>query len=135
MWIVVSDKICLILRCQSWKYGGWNKSCHQEVHKCCHVLECHEVAGLCALCKKAGGTIGLCFQVQQEGEQPGNVTSLWLPALVLAHLNKSMCVHDQIGQRHCDSDVIIGSSLIDMYFECGSIEDASRLNIQQNGHA
>jgi len=55
MWIVVSEKICLILRCQSWKYGGWNKGVHQEVHKCCHVLECHGVAGLCALCKKAGG--------------------------------------------------------------------------------
>jgi hypothetical protein len=66
-------------------------------------------------CVKRQEAIGLSFQVQQEGEGPGNVTSLWLPALVLVHLKKSMCVHDQIGQRHCDSDVIIGSSLIDMY--------------------
>jgi hypothetical protein len=66
-------------------------------------------------CVKRQEAIGLSFQVQQEGEGPGNVTSLWLPALVLVHLKKSMCVHDQIGQRHCDSVVIIGSSLIDMY--------------------
>jgi len=114
MWIVVSEKICLILRCQSWKYGGWNKGVHQKVHKCYHVLECHGVAGL-RHCVKRQEAIGLSFQVQQEGEGPGNVTSLWLPALVLVHLKKSMCVHDQIGQRHCDSVVIIGSSLIDMY--------------------
>ncbi|CAK9218943.1 unnamed protein product [Sphagnum troendelagicum] len=39
----------------------------------------------------------------------------------------SMLVHQQLIQTGCESDVFVGSSLVDMYVKCGSIEDARRV--------
>ncbi len=36
-------------------------------------------------------------------------------------------VHEQLIQSGCESDVFVGSSLVDMYAKSGSIEDASRV--------
>ncbi len=33
-------------------------------------------------------------------------------------------VHEQIIQSGCECDVFVGSSLVDMYPKCGSLEDA-----------
>ncbi|CAK9256411.1 unnamed protein product [Sphagnum jensenii] len=36
-------------------------------------------------------------------------------------------VHKQLIQTGCESDVFVGSSLVDMYAKCGDIEDAWRV--------
>jgi pentatricopeptide repeat protein len=42
-------------------------------------------------------------------------------------VEEGRCVHQQIVECGWDSDVFVGSSLVDMYAKCGSIEDASRV--------
>jgi pentatricopeptide repeat protein len=42
-------------------------------------------------------------------------------------LEEGMSVHQQIIQSGWDSDVYVGSSLVDMYAKCGNIEDALRV--------
>jgi hypothetical protein len=37
------------------------------------------------------------------------------------------CVHQQTVQSGLESDVFVGSSLVDMYAKCGSMEDACRV--------
>jgi len=39
-------------------------------------------------------------------------------------LKKGKCVHQQIIQSCLELDVFVGSSLVDMYAKCGSMEDA-----------
>jgi hypothetical protein len=36
-------------------------------------------------------------------------------------------VHEQIIQSGCEFDVFVGSSFVDMYTKCGSLEDAQRV--------
>ncbi len=42
----------------------------------------------------------------------------------LRAIEKGRCVHEEIIQTGYESDVIVGSSLIDMYAKCGSMKDA-----------
>jgi pentatricopeptide repeat protein len=42
-------------------------------------------------------------------------------------LKEGRSVHEQIIQSGCESDVFVGSSLVDMYAKCGSLEDAWRV--------
>ncbi|XP_024543288.1 pentatricopeptide repeat-containing protein At2g13600-like [Selaginella moellendorffii] len=44
----------------------------------------------------------------------------------LESLEKGMAVHAQARKFGCDLDVCVGSSLVDLYGECGSMADASR---------
>ncbi len=39
-------------------------------------------------------------------------------------LKEGKCVHQQIIQSGLELDVFVGSSLVDMYAKCGSMEDA-----------
>jgi pentatricopeptide repeat protein len=45
----------------------------------------------------------------------------------VAVIEEDRCVHQQIIQSHLESDVFVGSSLVDMYPKCGSIEDAGNV--------
>jgi hypothetical protein len=36
-------------------------------------------------------------------------------------------VHEQIIRSFCEFDIFVGSSLVDMYTKCGSLEDAQRV--------
>ncbi len=45
-------------------------------------------------------------------------------------LEDSMHVHKQVIQNGCKFDVFVGSSLVDMYAKCGSMEDAQ--SVQQD---
>ncbi len=45
----------------------------------------------------------------------------------LRTLEDGRLVHKQLMQTNCESDVFVGSSLVDMYARCGSIEDALRV--------
>jgi len=42
-------------------------------------------------------------------------------------LEEGRCIHQQIIQSGCESEVFVGSSLVDMYAKCGSIEEAWRV--------
>ncbi|CAM6036345.1 unnamed protein product [Sphagnum compactum] len=68
-------------------------------------------------------------QMQEEGMSPNRFT--FVPVLKactsLRALEKGRRAHEQIIQLGCASDVFVGSSLVDMYAKCGSIEDARRV--------
>jgi pentatricopeptide repeat protein len=68
-------------------------------------------------------------KMQQEGVQPDTVTYVGVLnacASIMA-LEEGRCAHEQIIQSGCESDVFVGSSLVDMYAKCGSMEDACRV--------
>jgi pentatricopeptide repeat protein len=73
--------------------------------------------------------VDLFKQMQQEGMIPNRFT--FIPVLnafaSLQALEEGRWIHTQIIQSGCESDVYLGSSLINMYAKCGSIEDAWRV--------
>jgi len=64
--------------------------------------------------------------MQHAGVQPDSVTFVGvLNACASAVvLEDDRFAHEQIIERGWDSDVFVGSSLVDMYAKCGSMEDA-----------
>jgi pentatricopeptide repeat protein len=64
--------------------------------------------------------------MQQEGVQPNSVTFVGVlnACASLVALEEGRCVHQQITQRGLELDVFVGSSLVNMYAECGSMKDA-----------
>ncbi|CAK9256023.1 unnamed protein product, partial [Sphagnum jensenii] len=71
--------------------------------------------------------------MQQEGVRPSSVTFvrvLKACASVVA-IEEGRCIHQQIFQSGLESDVFVGSTLVDilvdMYAKCGSMEDAWRV--------
>jgi hypothetical protein len=39
-------------------------------------------------------------------------------------LEECRCAHEQVIQSGCESKILVGASLVDIYAKCGSIEDA-----------
>ncbi|CAM6051442.1 unnamed protein product, partial [Sphagnum compactum] len=74
-------------------------------------------------------TIELYQEMQQKGMSPDNFT--FVPVLnacaSLRALEAGRKVHEEIIQSGCEADVFVGSSLVDMYSKCGSIEDACKV--------
>eukprot|EP01018_Ginkgo_biloba_P009126 Gb_37176 [translate_table: standard] len=71
----------------------------------------------------------LFWQMQEAGAKPDEVTftsvlSAWAS---LAALEGGKQVHCHIVRTGFDSNVCVGSSLVDMYAKCGSIEDACQV--------
>jgi pentatricopeptide repeat protein len=64
--------------------------------------------------------------MQQEGLQPDPVTFVGVLNACASEvgLEEGRCAHEQIIQSGCESDSVVGSSLVTMYAKCGSIEDA-----------
>jgi hypothetical protein len=64
--------------------------------------------------------------MQHAGVQPDSVTFVGLlnACASVVVLEQGRCVHQQILQSGLESDVFVGSSLVDTYAKCGSIEDA-----------
>jgi pentatricopeptide repeat protein len=80
-------------------------------------------------CRQGQKALELFQQMQQEGVQPNTVTFVGVLnacASVVA-LEEGRCVNQQIVKCGWESDVFIGSSLVDMYVKCGSMEDAWRV--------
>jgi pentatricopeptide repeat protein len=80
-------------------------------------------------CGQAWKALELSQQMQNQGVQPDHVTFVGMLnacADVLA-LEEGRRIHESIIQCGCESDAFVGSSLIDMYTKCGSIEDAQRV--------
>jgi pentatricopeptide repeat protein len=74
-------------------------------------------------------TMELFQQMQKEGRIPDKFTfvSVLTARASLRALEDGRCIHTQILQRGCESDVHAGNSLIDMYTKCGSIEDTQKV--------
>ncbi len=71
----------------------------------------------------------LSQKMQQEGVKPDSITFVGVLnacASVVA-LVEGRDIHEQIIQRGFESDVFVGSGLIDMYVKCGSMDDAWRV--------
>jgi pentatricopeptide repeat protein len=67
--------------------------------------------------------------MQWDGVQPDSVTFVGVLkacASVVA-IEESRCVHQQFIQSGLESDVFVGSCLVDMYAKCGSMDDAWRV--------
>jgi pentatricopeptide repeat protein len=79
-------------------------------------------------CREGQNALELFQQMQQEGMRPNTVTfvgALNACASVLA-LEEGRCVHQELIQSGLELDVFVGSSLVDMYAKCGSMDDAWR---------
>jgi hypothetical protein len=66
--------------------------------------------------------------MRQDGVQPDAVTFIGFLNVCASAvaLEEGKHIHKQIIQSQYKSDVFVGSSLIDMYGKCGSIEDAEK---------
>ncbi|KAJ7536588.1 hypothetical protein O6H91_12G075300 [Diphasiastrum complanatum] len=80
-------------------------------------------------CGLVNMALALFSQMQREQVQPDKITFVsTLSACVSTEsLEDGKQIHAQIIQRGWDSDIVIGSNLINMYGKCGSIEDACRV--------
>jgi pentatricopeptide repeat protein len=67
--------------------------------------------------------------MQPEGVPPDPVTFVGIlnACASLQSLEEGRHTHEQIIQNGCESNVFVGSSLVDMYAKCGSMEEAWRL--------
>jgi pentatricopeptide repeat protein len=82
-----------------------------------------------AKCGQEQKALELFQQMQSEGVQPDPVTFvgvLHACASVLA-LEEERCAHEHILQSSCESDSFVGSSLVNMYAKCGSMEYRQRV--------
>ncbi|KAJ7527987.1 hypothetical protein O6H91_16G079600 [Diphasiastrum complanatum] len=73
--------------------------------------------------------LALYEQMIQEGLQPDNVTFVLLlkACASLTALEQGRQLHCDIIKRGLQSDVVVGSTLVDMYAKCGCTEDAREL--------
>ncbi len=86
-------------------------------------------------CRQGQKALELFRQMQQEGVQPDSVTFVGVlnacagvaVCASVALFKEGRCVHQHIVQSGLESDVFVGSSLVDMYAKCGSLDDAWRL--------
>ncbi|CAK9252120.1 unnamed protein product, partial [Sphagnum jensenii] len=64
-----------------------------------------------------------------EGVQLDSVTFVGVlnACASIVALEEGRHAHEQIIETGCNSDVFVGSSLVDMYAKCGSMEDAERV--------
>ncbi|KAJ7297813.1 hypothetical protein O6H91_Y035300 [Diphasiastrum complanatum] len=73
--------------------------------------------------------LDLYEQMKEEGVQPDNVTYVVLlkACASIAALEQGKKLHSDIIKSGFESDVIVGSTLVDMYAKCGRIEDARQV--------
>ncbi|KAH9540910.1 hypothetical protein CY35_14G031200 [Sphagnum magellanicum] len=80
-------------------------------------------------CGQGQKALELFQQMQQQGVRPNSVTFVGVlnACASMVAYEEGRSVHEQIIQSGCESDVFVGSSLVDMYTKCGSLEDAQRV--------
>jgi pentatricopeptide repeat protein len=80
-------------------------------------------------CGQGQKALELFQQMQQEGVQPNSVTFVGVinACANIEALEEGKHVHEKIIESGWDTDVFVGSSLVDMYAKCGSLEDAWRV--------
>jgi pentatricopeptide repeat protein len=80
-------------------------------------------------CRQAQKVLELFKLMQQDGVQPNSVAFAGVlnACASMVVLEEGGCVHHQIIQSGLESDVFVGNSLVDIYANCGSIEDSWRV--------
>ncbi|KAH9542357.1 hypothetical protein CY35_13G001100 [Sphagnum magellanicum] len=80
-------------------------------------------------CGQGQKALELFHQMQQKGVQPTPVTLTGVlnACASMFALQEGRCTHEQIIESGWESDVFVGSSLVDMYAKRGSMEDAERV--------
>ncbi len=80
-------------------------------------------------CGQGQKALELFHQMQQAGVEPATLTFVGVlnACSSIVALEEGRCVHDQVIASGWESDVFVGSSLVDMYAKCGSLEDAQRV--------
>ncbi|CAN5953551.1 unnamed protein product [Sphagnum jensenii] len=91
-----------------------------------NVVTCNAMVLGHVKCGQGQKALELFQQLQQEGVQPDSLSFVGvLKACVsMVAIEEGRCVHQQIIQSGLESDVFVGSSLVDMYAKCGSMENA-----------
>ncbi len=88
----------------------------------------HDVVSWNVKCRQAKKALELFQQMQQQGLDADRVFLAVLNAYAIeVALKEGRRIHNHIIQSGYESDVFVGNSLVDMYAECGSIEDAQRV--------
>jgi pentatricopeptide repeat protein len=77
-------------------------------------------------CGQQQKALELFQQMQQEGVQPDSLSFVGVlkACASMVAIEEGRCVHRQIIQSGFESDMFVGSSLVDMYAKSGSMEDA-----------
>ncbi|CAM6015544.1 unnamed protein product [Sphagnum balticum] len=80
-------------------------------------------------CGQGQKALELFREMEQEGVWPNTVTFMAVlnACASVVSLQEGKCVHEKVIQGGCESDILVGTSLVDMYAKCGSIEDAQRV--------
>ncbi len=80
-------------------------------------------------CGQGQKALELFQQMEQQAVQPNSVTFVGVlkACANVAVIEEGRCVHQQIMQSGLESDVFVGSSLVDTYAKCGRIEDAGNV--------
>jgi hypothetical protein len=67
--------------------------------------------------------------MKQEGVDPNSVTFVGVlnACATVLGLEEGRCVHQEVIQSGLELDVFVGSSLVDMYAKCGSMDNAWRV--------
>lgn len=73
--------------------------------------------------------LNLYMQMQEDGQMPDNVTflSILRACTITGALTEGKQVHADIMKSGVAVDVFVGSSLVDMYAKCGSLEDSCQV--------
>lgn len=71
----------------------------------------------------------LFHQMQLNGRKPDSITfvSILKACSGMAALDQGKLIHADINKNAFESDVYVGSAVLDMYIKCGSLEDAGRV--------
>jgi hypothetical protein len=77
------------------------------------------------------------MQFFRQGASPNKFTFIQVikACAALRTLEDGRLVHKQLIQPGSESEVFVGSSLVDMYAKCGSIEDAWRVFNKNSCHS
>ncbi|KAH7278554.1 hypothetical protein KP509_38G046100 [Ceratopteris richardii] len=79
--------------------------------------------------EKGKEALSLLVQMQQEGLQPSRVTYVNILTACSSKglLTEGKQIHCFIIDSKCDTDTIVGTTLLNMYSKCGSVSDAKRV--------
>jgi pentatricopeptide repeat protein len=80
-------------------------------------------------CGQAQKVLELFKLMQQDGVQPSSVAFVGVlnACASMVVLEEGRCVHHQIIQNGLESVVFVANSLVDIYANCGSIDDSWRV--------
>ncbi|CAK9875983.1 unnamed protein product [Sphagnum jensenii] len=80
-------------------------------------------------CGQGQKALDLFTQMHHEGVEPNSFTFVGVlnACASLFALEEGRCIHKQIIEYSCETNVFVGNSLIDMYAKCGSMREAWRV--------